>query len=113
MELHQLIKYFGNDCSAEEQQAIEAWRNASAENNASFLRLKKMWEASQHAPESIQPDFEKAWKNIVAQTGIRERRAKQVSMSVSLRNLMRIAATVIILVGIGLLARTLFLSKPA
>lgn len=113
MELHEIIKYLGNDCSPAELKELEAWKASSAENEALFSRVKEVWEASQKTPDSLSPDFEKAWENIKAQTGIQERRTKQVSMSVSVRYLMRIAAAVVILVGLGLLSRTFFLSKPA
>lgn len=108
MELHQLIKYFGNDCSADEQQAIETWRASSPKNNALFLRLEKMWTASQNTPETLRPDFEKAWDNIQAKTGIRP---KHVTRILGIRYLWRIAAIVIVLLGVGLLLRTVVFPK--
>jgi transmembrane sensor len=108
MELHQIIKYFGGDCSEIEREEVELWVKSSEENKLQFQRLKRVWDTSITVPDSIHPNFEKAWKNIIAQTGITDREAKLVPLRTPVRYLLRIAAVIVILIGIGTLAYTYF-----
>jgi len=112
MELHQIIKYFGGDCSASEREEVETWVNVSEENQKQFMCLKEIWQASQRVPDAISPNFEKAWENIKVQTGIGERRYNPVLGKTAVRYFVRMAAIVLILLGIGVLVKTVFFSKP-
>ena len=113
MELYQIIKYFGDDCSATEREDVETWVKASDENQKQFLRIKEIWETSQNTPDTVSPNHEKAWENIMAQTGINHRRTYPIFRNTAVRYFARIAAVVVILLGIGMLAKTVFLPKPS
>ena len=112
MELHRIIKYFGGDCTFAEREEVEKWFNSSEENSRQFERLKKIWNNSRTVPDSLHPDFEKAWTNIANQTGIKAREAKMPPAVSPVRYLLRTAAAIIILVAIGTLVYTMFLNKP-
>ncbi len=112
LDAYQIVKYFGNGCSDSERDEIETWKNASKENQKLFDELKNIWETAEKAPDTIQPEIEKAWKNIKAQTGIKERQAKNIIMKLPVRYVVRIAASVLILLGIGAVVKSVYFNKP-
>jgi transmembrane sensor len=112
MEHYQLIKYFENKCSPTEAEEIETWLKTSAENEKLFQNVKKIWEAAEKAPNTIHLDYKKAWEKIQSKAGIAYKQAKQIPMKVSFKQLLRIAAILIILIGLGSLIRMIYFGKP-
>ncbi len=109
---YQIVKYFGNGCSDSERDEIEAWKNASVENQKLFDELKNIWEAAEKAPDAIHPEIEKAWENIKAQTAIKQRQTRNAIMKLPVRYFIRIAASVLILLGIGAVVKSVYFNKP-
>ncbi len=112
MELHQIIKYFGNDCNDSEKIEIEDWKNASIENLKLFNKLKKIWDTSDKVPEIINPDFENAWKKIQLGTGIKGYKQKQISLRIDFMLVLKIAAVVIVIIGLGFFINKVYFNKP-
>jgi transmembrane sensor len=112
IDLHQIIKYFGNDCTNLEKVEIESWKNASDENRKVFERLKQIWETSGKTTEFVQPDFEKAWKKIQLNTGIKDILPKQRSLRISVNQVLKIAATFLLIVGLYFVISKNYFEKP-
>lgn len=111
MEWHLVIKYFKGECDNSEKDEVESWRNTSEENLKTFTNLKKIWAAAEKGPESIDPDFEKAWENIQSKTDIKERFAKRRTVKVPLKQFLKVAAVLLVIVGVGTVAQKIFLDK--
>ena len=112
IDLHQIIKYFGNNCTELEKEEIESWKNASDENLKVYERIKQIWEASDKATEFVRPDFEKAWKKIQLNTGIKDIRPKQRSLSISVNQVLKIAAAFLIIIGLYFVISKNYFEKP-
>jgi transmembrane sensor len=106
-----IIKYLSNRYDAVEKEAVNAWINTSEKNRKDYEDIKKIWEAAEAAPDTIQPDFDKAWKNIKAQTGIREPNERRLTIGNHM-NLLRVAAALIILIGTGIILKKVYFEKP-
>ena len=103
MEWHLIIKYFRNECDIAERQDVESWINISEENRKIFINLKEIWETAEKAPDNINPDFEKAWGNIQQKTGLQEKQTKQETKRISLKQILKVAAVILIIIGFGTL----------
>jgi ferric-dicitrate binding protein FerR (iron transport regulator) len=111
-EYHLLIKYFRNECNNTEINEVEAWINASTENKKLFGELKNFWEVSGKSIDLLSPDFEKAWKNIQSQTGIKDREAEQIKLHPTIKRYLKIAALIIILLGIWIVIKVALFNEP-
>lgn len=63
-------RYLSGSCSPAEKEQLEAWRRASAANEAEFNKLKSIWEAA--APAAFSPDTALAWQKVQARLCDRE-----------------------------------------
>jgi len=94
-ELHNLLgKYFAGQATADEEQRIREWSEASEENMADFRLLEKLWDESDEE-EQIVFDTEKAWNKVDAK--IKEE--KVPVRSITRRTIIAIAATTILALG--------------
>ncbi len=109
MEWDQLIKYLKKECNKAERNTIEDWIKASDENKRTYERIKQIWEGSGKVPDSINPDFEKAWNNIKSNTGINEKPI-ETPQKVFIKQFIKVAAVLLFLVGIGSVLNKVFLS---
>ena len=112
-EYQVIIKYLWDECENSERFEIEAWINASKENKKLFDELKNSWEVAGKSVELFNPDFEKAWKNIQLQTGIKNREAKKINLRPTVSQLLKIAALIVIILGIGIVVKVSIFNKPA
>jgi hypothetical protein len=112
IDLEHLLKYFGKDCTDSEKIEIENWKNSSDDNLKLFNRMRQIWEASAHAPEFVNPDFEKAWKKIQAGTGIIGTQPKQKALGIQFNLILRIAAAILILIGLYSILNKSYFEKP-
>jgi len=110
MEYYQLIKYLRNDCTPSEKDAVEQWIQISPENQVQFQKLKRLWEESLSSIDAVSPDLSKAWNNIVRKTDIQQKRHERSFIS---SRTMKIAATLLVLVGLATFWYTLVYDKPA
>ena len=109
MELDQLIKYLKKECNEAERNTIKDWIKASDENKKTYGGIKQVWEDSGKVPDSIDPDFEKAWDNIKSNTGITGLPKKSPN-KVFIKQFIKVAAVLLFLVGIGAVLNKVFLS---
>lgn len=112
MEPYQIIKYLANDCTEAEKDRVMQWINASSDNRAQFENLKKIWEASLHAPDAITPDFSKAWKNISRKTGMEHSKNPTPQISIYTSRVMKIAASILVIATMGFVLAHWMFSKP-
>ncbi len=95
------------------EMKLKHWINASEENRKLFGELINSWEVAGKSVDLLTPDFEKAWNNIQLQTGLKSREAKKINLRPIFRQLLKIAALVIILLGIGIVVKVSIFNKPA
>jgi len=94
-----------NEASAEEKHEITQWLNNRDSNIAYYNELKKVWDTSRELASQSTVDENKAWEKFSGL--IRREEAKQVSRRIGFTRI-KIAASVILLVGLGLTANLLF-----
>jgi ferric-dicitrate binding protein FerR (iron transport regulator) len=65
-----LTRYFSGEATTEERAKIEAWRQASPENQRVFAELSKIWQEA--IPESLTqiPDIDQSWSELAAKLGL-------------------------------------------
>lgn len=65
-----LVRYFSAEATTEERARVEAWRQASAENQRVFAELAKIWQHAvpERAPQI--PNVDQAWSELSAQLGL-------------------------------------------
>lgn len=97
-----IIAYLNSDCSYEERETVENWIRASAENRKYFEELKLIWEHSRIDYSDYRPDLEKSWDRI-ARTISGKRRAVAYDSVQSIGKIWRIAASIVLLLGLGYL----------
>ena len=101
-----IIAYLKKELPPEEMAPIENWIGLSSENKNHFDRVKIIWENSSEDFSKVRVDSGKAWENI--QNSIsKEDLSHEKHLSISIRTYLRIAASVLILLGIGYLSSRL------
>lgn len=88
----QLAAYLSGNLTQTEKQEIEAWINASAENQKEFQKIEKLWNAS-NAASAINLDIDKAWNKVNAKAAINPVKERKLWNS---NYLIRIAAVLIV-----------------
>jgi ferric-dicitrate binding protein FerR (iron transport regulator) len=71
VDQHELLsRYFSGEATTAERAKIEAWRQASAENQRVFSGLAQIWQNA--APEKLPPipHVDQAWSELSAQLGL-------------------------------------------
>jgi ferric-dicitrate binding protein FerR (iron transport regulator) len=63
-----LARYTVGDCSPEEAEAINGWRNANPDNELYFNKFKEVWLLSGDVPGHFKPDVAQAWEAVKAVT---------------------------------------------
>lgn len=92
-ETIQLItKVIAGEASLIEQEQLELWRKQSANHELQYNELLSIWNNAQ--PNSV--DTEKAWANF-------EQRLTKQPKKISLNNIFRVAAAMLMVSGLGLL----------
>jgi ferric-dicitrate binding protein FerR (iron transport regulator) len=78
-----LSRYFSGEADAAERAQVEAWRQASSENQRAFAEFEKIW---QNAAEKLPPtpDLDHAWRDLSARLDLpRERQpARMLPMKI-------------------------------
>jgi len=64
-----LARYLSNECSPEEQAAVEAWMNAEPQNQTMMKLLKIAWNTAE--AQSQPTDIQRLWANVEKQTGLK------------------------------------------
>ncbi len=98
------VKYLTKSASKKEISTFESWLSASQKNARQFEEIKKYWDASFNAFKNYNPDIEKAWQDLRHKT--MNLQIKEKSRKVYfLRNLSKIAAVIILIIGLGFLIK--------
>jgi ferric-dicitrate binding protein FerR (iron transport regulator) len=97
-----LAKYLANEADKKEKAKVSRWINKDKDNLKAFEDIKMYWNQIEHSGKS-EIDTEKAWNNlrnrIDAEEQTRPAREKPV---ISFNNaLLRYAATILLIIGIG------------
>lgn len=106
-----LYKYFADTCTTEEKLKAEAWIEESAENKKLYSELKEIWLKAENA-DNIELHYKQAWERIKQGTGIVERETKVVHLGKLRSSWARVAAALVILIGIGIVMKLTILDKP-
>lgn len=106
-----LVKYLLREATAGEEETVKQWLAADKSNDAYFNQLKQVWETSRQLAAISTVDTNAAWERFQKRI-----HGKQESASVTPRSLftpLRIAASIILLLGIGLLVYLLTTPKAS
>lgn len=97
--MHTLLgKYFNGETTAEENEVVQKWIEASDENRSDFQLLQKLWNKSGEREEIIF-DTAKAWQSVNAKINTARTPARTVRMFTR-RTAIGAAASVIVLLGL-------------
>ncbi len=103
MKEESIIAYLSDDCSHEERDRVETWINDSPENKKYFDEMKFIWENAGTDFSGIHVDTGSSWRSIqeaVSKGSSRERGIRHLFS----RSFMKIAASVVLLIGVGYLS---------
>ena len=95
-----LARYFSGNCSETEKQQVENWRDASDANLEEFSHFRAIWESAPKPADVFSPDVEPALQKVNQKLAVGGKTAKQARLISLVRYAQRIAAA--ILVGLGI-----------
>jgi transmembrane sensor len=96
-------KNFEGKATPAEEEALRQWLAQNPEHREQYEAQKQLWQLTAPAPAAV-VDTEAAWQKVRAQ--LQPQQAKVIPMN---RQLWRVAAAVVLLVGIAWLARLYFM----
>ena len=106
MDEYSIIAYINDELSEEEMGAFEQWLSRSKKNQVLFNRIKYIWDKSGFDKELIIIDKERSWRKLKSRI-ISERKDKNFRFSKSSRNIVRVAASIIILATLTIILKTI------
>lgn len=98
-----IARYISGDCSAEEQEQLEAWASLSAENREKIATEKKLWDLLLQSSNVISVDLQKEWKYLSSKT-IKINEHTFFITSKMAKTIMRYAAIIIVFISIGIIS---------
>lgn len=107
-------KVLADEASADEQSRLTAWLQISAENQKYFDQVKKIFDTAASNTVQLNFDADAAWKKV--QSKLHESRSdNHMFLMQGSRNykLLRIAASVILLLGVGIFGYQFLYSPPS
>ena len=111
-EVEVIVRFLRGELSETENKKFRQWLNKKQENRSLFEETKKIWEHSDNLSSLESIDVNKDWKKIRQRIDfVKEKKTYQIRLTRNFR-LLKIAATIIVLIGIGFLAQQ-FLFTPA
>lgn len=96
------MKHLLGEASPEEEQAVNEWMNENAANEEYYSQLKKIWDNSRKLAVESTLDVNKAWERFQNRVAIQN--ASPKILKPSRFSWMRIAASVILIAGLGIVA---------
>lgn len=108
-----LVKHLLGEASTEEQAEVNRWLEHDPANLAYYRQLEKIWTTSRELTVTSTVDENKAWKNFRQRihTANETKEATAVTPVRSIKQWMKIAAAVVLLVGLGWIGLFIFNSK--
>jgi transmembrane sensor len=108
-----IAKYLAGEADAEDLVLLNEWRKLSAENESEFSQMEKLYSASSSLRNIIPVDTDAAWLKLKSSISPENEQGKviPIKQSSTRLNFIRIAASILIVAGLGLLA--FFLTLPS
>lgn len=94
-------KNLAGKCSEQEQEILQAWLREKAENQSHYDQISDIDQNLEHIDLSLNPDTEKQWNHLNNKISNRRQTAKVVSVKSGFRRFIQIAASVVLLAGLG------------
>lgn len=98
IDIDLITRYFSGECTPEEQNAVLQWKESSTENNAEFRGLEEVWKAMDTTMPDRNIDIEAEWtqhQNFYLPKEIQTAKNRSLYFSI------RIAASILLLLGLG------------
>jgi ferric-dicitrate binding protein FerR (iron transport regulator) len=96
------VKHLLGEASPEEEQAVREWMNENATNKEYYNQLKKIWDNSKNLAADSSLDVDKAWERFQKRVDVQNEIPKILRRSRF--SWMRIAASIILITGLGFAA---------
>ncbi|MBK8364939.1 MAG: FecR domain-containing protein [Bacteroidetes bacterium] len=108
-----IAKYLAGEADAADLVLLNEWRKLSSENEIEFSQMEKLYNNSSSLRNVIPVDTDAAWMKLKNTISIQPEQGKIISIkpATSRINFIRIAASILIVAGLGMLA--FFLTLPA
>ena len=97
-----LVKHLLGETSAEENAAVATWLEADAANRKQYSDMQLIWEQSRLLARNSEVDENKAWKRF--QDKVAEKDAPRIIDIRPKTNWLRVAASLVFLIGMGWMA---------
>ncbi|MBN1598094.1 MAG: FecR domain-containing protein [Bacteroidales bacterium] len=102
-----ITRYLANELSLQEKSSAESWIDASDDNRKQFDQLKKVWDTTGTTQPDRSINIDKEWKYLQHKIG----RQQTLHRQSGLRVFVRIAAAVIIALGILFIVKDKLIEK--
>lgn len=108
-----IAKYLAGEADAADLVLLNEWRKLSSENEVEFSQMEKLYNNSSSLRNVIPVDTDAAWMKLKNTISIQPEQGKIISIkpATSRINFIRIAASILIVAGLGMLA--FFLTLPS
>jgi len=102
MKDEKIIMYLNNEMLAEEKIEFENWLKSSIENEKYFYKVKLLWKKAEFNYQNVEINSVDAWDKIESSISVNTPTVKRTRV-LSISKLRRIAAVLIVLIGVGYL----------
>ena len=108
-----IARYLAGEADAADLVLLNEWRKLSSENEVEFSQMEKLYNDSSSLRNVIPVDTDAAWMKLKNTISIQPEQGKIISIkpATSRINFIRIAASILIVAGLGMLA--FFLTLPS
>ena len=103
------MKHLLGEASPEEDEAVNEWMNEDAANKEYYNQLKRIWDNSKKLAAGSTLDVDKAWERFQKRVVVQNETRKNLNRSRF--SWMRIAASIILIAGLGIAAYFMFNNK--
>ncbi len=103
-----LTRYFSGETSQEENREVEEWIAQSKNNLKEYNQVKQAWDLMDKTYRGREIDIEKEWKYLQSKIHLHADNRKRIFV---IRRVLQIAATILILLGVGLISRQFYTIK--
>ena len=108
-----IARYLAGEADAADLVLLNDWRKLSAENEEEFSQTEKLYNAASSLRDVIPVDTDAAWLKLKKNISVQQEPGKVIPLkqTTSRSNFIRIAASILIVAGLGMLA--FFLTLPS
>ncbi len=107
MDTELAICYITGKISADDKQVFEKWLNSSPDNFQQFDDFKDFWNLTGNAYQNYNPDIIEGWAKVKDKT-LSDFTIKQNQPGKRFMNVLKIAASILILISLGLSAKYIY-----